>query len=77
MIRRSGEGSQYTFTRFTETLTLKVFPPSICRVSAAFDKVTTKTVAGLYKNEAMTKGLPFCQSPAKTLMPPRRLASST
>jgi hypothetical protein len=40
MIRRSGEGSQYTFIRFNETLTLKVFPPSICRVSDAFDKAT-------------------------------------
>ena len=62
----SDAGSQYTSTRYTDTLALEGLQPSIGSVGDAYDNAAAETVMGLFKNEAVAKDSPFRSGALKT-----------
>jgi putative transposase len=66
-IHHSDAGSQYTSTRFTETLLLAGLTGSIGSVGDAYDNALAETTIGLYKTECVRPGSPFRNGPIRTL----------
>lgn len=63
IIHHSDAGSEYTSTRYTETLAVEGLIPSIGTIGDAFDNAAAETVMGLFKNEAVAQGSPFRTGP--------------